>query len=877
MKNKEHETMKTLPPKGLVLSGGSSGNKVVIAVRKIESLYGLMSDEQKQRILASDAIDVQSVFNVPMLDRDMEKTGLSYDELILAEMSDPESLAKAERDGNLWMTDSSWHKRPGVSKENVGTGGNPRTGHTLSSLNRNKFEHKIKQSLCEIGNYNVQRRQMVDDEGKTAKSFIPVFVVLSAVGGFGSGTLCPTLQIIRQQARNLNLPVKIIVMCLVSGSLEPADIKTAARNQELVLRELQARGTGEYRDLTDNGSVQEPLYDSLILISNANNDGEFDSLDRLIAIAAQHIFYFFHTPLGQKIQEKTVDIEAEWPKDHLGGQRCVSTLGHSKVHFDKARLLLCTAHKLLSSFFRSLLAGKKHPDVTKQLDIITAETALAETETKSLALERILRLSRFSNNDARQHALAMFQQRAGHRWGFGGCCDIDAASTYILNVELPHRLTPQIQRETLIHADDTAIAIRSKVKTMLNDRDGISKAQQFLEGFSGPLDRFEKANQVKLVRAQNISGRIKSMLGRARGLLDKLKGKFWLWRLLSTSTKNEIRRILPPATEKAIRNQLEIEGRLALANSLYPKVRQVIAEQLTEVHRIVEKVANANEVVKAEVARLQMFDPILLVPVGNELVTSDFIEEQFKEVLTAEGGEGTITQKIFEQFHSSFKNLDAFNHRDIAEIEATLLEYCTGTAKRNLGQLNVADVFRQSCKSTTRQKECFAQAIGESRGRLRIMGEADEDIPTMKFIGVNDRNVGSWVTKLANQLDPQNGGWEFVEIEDPNSIVFFQQRSRVSLTRIIKETARRCNPPLDLRERVQFSSDPFLSLIPSAGASAEEINTTIAMGLMTGQISLNGKGYQLDNRTWQPIHLGESLKDISRRLAGSYPQIVRAC
>ncbi len=874
MKQKVYETIKTLPPKGLVVLLGSTGNKVGIAVRKTESLYNLLSDEQKQSFLAFDAQDVQSVFDVPMADRSLEKTGLSQDELVPAEMSDHESLAKAERDKILWMVGPNWHKRPGGCIENVGTGGNLRVGHALSSLNQNKFRHKIRRSLRKIGDYNLQRWQMVNGEGKTAKRFIPVFVISSGVGGYGTGTLCPTLQVIRRQARDLKLPVKIIVMCLISGSLEPADAETAARNQELILRELQARVNGEYRDLTDNDPVHEPLCDSIMLISNANNDGEFNSFDRLIAIAAQHIFYFFHTPLGQKIQEKTVDIEADWPKDHLGGQRCVSTYGYAKIHLDKARLLLCVAHKLLSLFFGSLLVDKKYPEAVKLVDIVTAETALSETEIHSLAFERILCLHSMGNNDARQHAIAMFQQRAGHRWGFGGCCDIDDAGRYTLDVELPQRLIPQIQRETLKLADDGAIAIRSKVTALLNDRDGISKAQQFLDGFGEPIDKFEKANRAKLIRAQNNSSRIKSMLGRARGLLNKLKGKFWLWRSLSFSTKKEIRRILPPTTDKAIRNQLEIEGRLALANSLYPKIRLVIAGQLAEVHKIAENVANANEVVKAEVDRLQMFDPILLVPVGNELVTSDFIEEQFRVVLAAEDGTETIAQKIFETFHSYFKNLIAFNHCDIGEIEATLLKYCTGTAKRNLYQLNVADVFRQSCKSTTQQKERIAQAIGESRGRLRIMGEADEDIPTMKFVGVNDRNVGGWVTKLADQIDPQNGEWEFVEMNDPNTIVFFQQRCRVSLTRIINETARRWNPPVDLREHAQLGSDPFLSLIPSAGASAEEINTTIAMGLMTGQISRNGKGYKLDNRTGQPIHLGESLEDINRRIAESYPQMV---
>lgn len=874
MKNKVYETIKTLPPKGLVVLLGSTGNKVGIAVRKTESLYNLLSDEQKQKIMASDAQDVQSVFDVPMVDKSLEKIGLSHDELVPAEMSDHESLAKAERDKKLWMMNSNWYKRPGVSRDNVGTGGNGRIGHALETLNHSIFRRKIRRNLRKIGDYNLQRWRMVNGEGEIAKNFIPVFVVLSTVGGYGTGTLCPTLQVIRREARDLKLPVKIIVMCLISGSLEPADAETAARNQELVLRELQARVTGEYRDLTDNDSVHELPSDSIILISNANNDGEFNSFDRLIAIAAQHIFYYFYTPLGQKIQEKTVDIEADPPKDHLGGQRCVSTLGYSKIHLDRPRLLLCVAYKLISLFFSSLRANKKHPEVVKLVDIVTAETALSETETHSLAFERILCLRSMGNNDARQHAIALFQQRAGHRWGFGGCCDIDDAGMYTLDVELPQRLIPQIQRETLKLADDAAIAIRSKVTALLNDRDGISKAQQFLEGFCGPIDKFEKANRAKLIRAQNNSSRIKSMLGRVRGLLDKLKGKFWLWRSLSYSTKKEIRRILPPTTEKAIRNQLEIKGRLTLANSLYPKIRLVIAEQLSEVHKIAENVANANEVVKAEIDRLQMFDPILLVPVGNELVTSDFIEEQFRVVLAAEDGTETIAQKIFETFHSYFKNLIAFNHRDIGEIEATLLKYCTGTAKRNLYQLNVADVFRQSCKSTAQQKERIAQAIGESRGRLRIMGEADEDIPTMKFVGVNDRNVGGWVTKLSGQLDPQNGDWEFVEMNDPNTIVFFQQRCRVSLTRIINETARRWNSPCDSQEHAQLGSDPFLSLIPSAGASAEEINTTIAMGLMTGQISLNGKGYQLDNRTGQPIYLGESLEDINRRIAEIYPQMV---
>lgn len=874
MKNKAYETIKKLPPKGLVILPGSTANKTGIGIRKTEVSYGIESDVKKQQILAIDAQDVKTAFNVPMVDRDNENIGLSQNEVIPAEMSDPESLAKAERDNTLWMMDANWHKRPGVCSNNVGTGGNGRTGHALSSLNKKKLTRKIRRKLREISDYNLQRCQMENGDGEIAKKTIPVFVALSAVGGFGTGTLCPILKIIRQEAVDLKLPVKITVMSLISGSLEPADAETAARNQELLLRELQARTTGQYRDLTDNDSVEEPICDSLMLISNTNNDGEFNSFDKLIFIAAQHIFYFFHTPLGQKIQEKAVDIEADLRKDDLGGQRCVSTLGYSKIHLDKVRLLISVDYKLLGLFLDSLLAKKMYPEVYELVDAITGETALSETEIHSLALERILSLSKLGNSDARQHAIMMFKQRSGNRWGFAGCCDMDAASRFTLDVELPQRLIPQIQIETQKLLDDVTIAIRNKVKILLKDQDGIVKAQQFLDAFSGPLEKFEKTNQTKLMRAQSSCNRIKKTLGRARSLISKLKGRFWLWRLLSFLIISEIRRILPPTTEKAIRNELEIKGRFELANALYPQIRQVVAEQLVEVHKIAENVSNANMAVKAEVDRLQKFNPILLVPVGSELVTSEFIEDKFKMVLDAEDGTETITQKIFEQFHGIYKNLNAFNHRDIDEIMETLLEYCSGTSHRNLDHLNVADVFRENWKSTAKQKERIAQAICESRGRLRIMGEADEDIPTMKFVAVNDRNVGEWVTKLSGQLDPQNGDWEFVEINDPNTIVFFQQRCMVSLTRIIKETAGGWNPPVDLRLRAQLGSDPFLSLMPSAGLSDEELGTIIAMGLMTGKIYHNGKGYQLDNLDAQPIKLGESFGDIGSCIKESYPQIV---
>jgi len=874
MKNLLLEKVKKQVPKGIIIAPGSSGNKVCIAVRKTESLYGLLSDQQKIQLQAIDAQDVNSVFNAPMVYKELESIDLGYDEIIPAEMGDPESLAKAEHEKILWMMDSSWSERPGVCKDGVGTGGNGRNGHALSQINYNKLKNQIRKNLREIGDYNLQRSQMESGDEKTSKKFVPVFVISSAVGGFGTGTLCPVLQLIRRQARNLKIPVKIIVMCLVSGSLEPADAQAAARNQELILRELGARFVGQYRDLNDNDPVHELICDSIMLISNANNDGEFADFDRLIALAAQHIFYYFHTPLGQKIQEKTVDIEAEWLVDELGGQRCVSTFGHSKIHLDKPRLEMCVANKLFKLFLDSVLARGKHPQTDKMVDIVSSETAISETELHSLALENVLRLNSLGKNDARSHAVAMFQQRAGNRRGFAGCCDVNDAGRFIFDVELPQRLYPQIKREALKLAEDGADVISAKVNAMLTDIDGISKAVQFLEGFAGPMDKFEKVNQDKLVQAQNNNTRIKTSLGRVWGMLRKLKAKFWLWRFFSFSTKKEILRVLPQITEKAIKVRLEISARQAIDSILYPRIRQVISTQLTHVHKISENISELNIAVSNEVKRLENFNPLLLVPVGTELVNFDFINKQFKQLINNENGYQAIADKIFEEFQSNYNSLDAFGSYDIDKIKATLLNYCSGASQRNLYHLNVFDVFKDTYQSDPSRKAAIAQAICESRGRLRLMGETDEIIPTMKFIAVNDRNVGQWVKNLTGQLDQKNGDWEFVEINDPNTILLFQQRSRGSLTRIINETSQKWQRPGNLRKCAQYGSDPFISLMPTAGLSQQELDTTIAMGMMTGQISKNHQGYQSVDHNGQMVHLGETPEQISRNIKDSYPHVV---
>jgi hypothetical protein len=280
--------------------------------------------------------------------------------------------------------------------------------------------------------------------------------------------------------------------------------------------------------------------------------------------------------------------------------------------------------------------------------------------------------------------------------------------------------------------------------------------------------------------------------------------------------------------------------------------------------------------VSTEASRLQNFNPVLKVPVGKELATAGFTTEQFERVLDEEEGEEEVFEKIFSEFHGHYKNLIALNHHSSDDIRETLLEYCIDMAKRHLSTLNVIDVFKGSCKSSVELKDLIAQCLRESNGRLRITGEADERIPTIKFIAAKDRFVGEWIVKTANEIDPRNGEWQIIEVNDPNTIVLFQQRCRISMTRLINDTTKLWEIPQSFEARAKLGADPITALLPHAGCSKHEKHTAVAMGLVSGCIKKSQRGYELNGQPYDTVYLGEVLEEITANIGDNYPWLVRS-
>ncbi len=81
------------------------------------------------------------------------------------------------------------------------------------------------------------------------------------------------------------------------------------------------------------------------------------------------------------------------------------------------------------------------------------------------------------------------------------------------------------------------------------------------------------------------------------------------------------------------------------------------------------------------------------------------------------------------------------------------------------------------------------------------------------------------------------------------------------MTRFIQECRQFWKEPSDINLRVQFGSNPIVSLAPGADCSNSEVDAVIAMGLSTGHIKEEALGVVLNHQD-DPVLIGKSLPQI---------------
>jgi len=100
---------------GIAILPGTTATKIGIGIRKLEAAHNGDSIVNKTPLLALDAAGIDTRFQVPMVNADIEKMTLAANERLSLTVPDQESLKKAESEGRLWCMDSHWYtsQRPG--------------------------------------------------------------------------------------------------------------------------------------------------------------------------------------------------------------------------------------------------------------------------------------------------------------------------------------------------------------------------------------------------------------------------------------------------------------------------------------------------------------------------------------------------------------------------------------------------------------------------------------------------------------------------------------------------------------------------------------------------------------------------------------------
>ena len=833
-----HENTDYQPPIGGFICAGTSAVKVLLGLRKQEHVYGITAQDKQLPAIGVDASGIKTTFQVPMIDPSLQHLTLGPNESLSCPLHDNESLQKAEEDGKLWFMPANWHRQPGVAKDNVGSGGNPRTGKALGKLNINKGTKKIRMMLRQLQDYSTQRQIMESaDNEKITSAPITIVVCTSLLGGFGSGNTVTILQIIRKLERELKLSIRIVVLGLVLGTLEPTDKLTAARNQEMLLRQLDSCMVGQMEDIQNQSPQRQLLCDSLVLMSNANNHGEIDSIDKVISHVANYVFSLFHSPLGSQVLERCVDIEETWPDDENGGKLWASTSAITKIHLDVPLIIRGVAYKLLNIFFDRILNDQPIKQAAKQAEALCLEQMLNEDGTKNLASQRLTRSDGGGGTNTVEDTIRVFRDRSGGRGGFQGCCDIANASKYTLAVYLQRNVTPVITRQADCTTENVIRSLSNAAAINLQRPDGLIFTRQFLEATASRIKTFSEANAKKLRNAQAKKKSIDDRLSAAHTLVKKLQNRNPIIRFFSFGAKKKCHQIFGLQTEQAIKTTVEIKARVELANDIYPTILESIAKTLQTIQKACENALKMKNQVYSEIRRLEHFSPILQVPVGIELADKAMIQDKYHDTLQAEGGPEKVFDLIFTHFQSLFTDLLAFYHnRSVGSIQKALAEYCAGIGSRRLDHLNIIDALEEYAPGDREKNRLVDQAIRESSGSLRTTGEGGSNIPTIKFIGTGHSHRGLWLEKTANHIDKTDGQWKSVETGDNNTIIFWQQRAQVSIRRLIHWTSSIWQKPKTTREMVRLGACPVTTLAPTSYDNPLQLQSCAAMGLVTGQI-----------------------------------------
>jgi len=809
-------------------------------------------------------------------DRRLSESSISVGNTILARFPNRAIVEELEARGRLHHVLPELLRNPGVAGDNLGTGSHPRVGSLLFEAVRDPLEKRLGRALRNTRAYSrVWDRIMRGETKRQRGDQVQVFVVLSGVGGTGTGALPGCLASIRKVADDLGVEVRVMVILLGLGTILPANVTQARRNQERILVHLLAQATGSYSDLffsTDFGHGEAPL--SVVLLTNCNAHGEISSLAALRQMTAQMLILLTRTPAGERFRERQIDLENGWETDRFGAPCCASTASLSVFHADRRKALAYCADRLAEHVCTALVQTGSREELTNLVLGLVRRHQLVESDEESIAADCLSRPPKLGGGSAVHSATLTFKNRAGDAQGWPRFLSVERSWQFVTQRYIPETLLPVIRERAREWVENVRRALQDEERRVLRGKHGPGNLAAILRAFLSLLGRFDTANKQKTdVLSQGLRARLER-IEEMRRWGDRMRRSWRIVRWAQPITVRQMAQNLEMDGEDAIAAQVEIEVRQVLASEVYPALQDAVSEMLSRAASLAEQIRAVGNACGQESQRLLNASSLATAPVGIELVNGEFLRAFFDQAIREAGGIEEAETRTLDRLLAERQSAETLLERPFEKLRETIRNLCEPVFYEAVAKLDAESLLKRSAGTPERMSEFVRQVIHESAGRVRAAGGLGAEVKWLKMIAVSEPSRFEWLVRLANEIDPEQGEWSLASNGgDPDAICFFQYRAGISLSNVIHSLAAD-SPDRDVRTAAQQGPDPVSALLPPPRPSPLDVDMALLKAACAGALeTAEGDGIYLliggDRRL-----LGPSWDEARQQLRRSHGDLV---
>jgi len=845
---------------------GSTGLESGAIARTHEKIRGL-SIKQCSQTIGYEAQGIEHIIILPTVNQQLEHAGLMSNELVNASLGDYESRLKLAKAGLLWMVDKDFAADPGILDKNTGTGGNIAYGRALFGANRNKFADMFESVVRNTQDYNQQLPYAHDKVGTHAiPGALNIFAISSVAGGTANGARFEAIHTIAEKLKELNINAKIIPVEILIGTLNTGDRKNAALNQLMALKSYQVRLNGKYKEPHYTNGDYQQYCQPPIFISNCNLHGELPDLKSVEAVVAKVLDFYCYEPLGSVMSQEIINLHDKKVKDDTGAYCTGATIGLASINLNLDKINEFLTFSQSYDFFDTLLDSSNASDGQKQAQALFTSVSLKETNSQDLAVQNLLSARNTNYKNVSDKAKSIYKSKIMTNFGFQACEERHYASKFILERQIPSQFIPAIQQEGNVWLDEICRSFNSETAKFLQTINGIPQTTALWEEMLRLTIESDKINKEKLAKAVSNNKSLRSSVSQCEQAFHRLEKRHPILRALSFGLKSFLKRQYPKYTEALIVNELEHTARKLLDEVIYPAVKKLIIAQLEMVNNNRKNALSIKQEFWNKAQRQRNLQNWLYCPNGTELADKELLETKLQQVYEHQKGKKNAMAKIFQMFCGKFNSLDALNTINPEKLKAVIYNHCDFNSQTTTDGLNILDVILDRFSSEQQQYELICQMVARSDGMVKVSGEHNDNIAKKKYICGQDERTINWAVSMANNANRAGGDWTGVVCPGLSEICFLQYRAQISISQLTIDTEKLCNAPTTPAELVKLSDDPFVVTTPEPGCCIDEIDRTIAEGLIARVIRIDNNSYTFIPRLGEPVNLGKSVEQIRKYL-----------